>query len=531
MNKMTLSFAFMLLATLLFVSCEVEPVSMTGGKQIDAEALNNTSVSLRSMSTSKEAVRVIMSEGGGFITEGITVVTNHPLSMDQTIILEGRDDLIEQYSFKTGTAYSALPEAFYEFDSNGATILKAGDTYSEVCRLILYSTNKIGNRLKPGRYLLPVAMKSTTDDRSDNVIYYDVSVREKFTYEYDLYEGDDFFLVFYLNTSEYDPRLVTDYVMWKNNFSTGNAEWYNSIGNIVNLRKTTVGYDKDGGRALLNLSSDMKYVLSNYHTYVLPVQETGRKVCLTIEGGGTGLGFCNMSDTQIADFVSQIKLVFDNYPLDGISLWDRNSSYGKEGMPEANTTSYPKLIKALRDMLGEDKLLTLADYGDPTEYFWDADATGGISVGDYIDYAWSGYCDVNEPNLIIDPWHQESEYVSKKYPRKPIAGLSPEDYGCINAPWRPTLKTNDEMKVWEDSWNNVVEWVKTGHKQSNIIVCEDIRTALQDNYEFSWTEFFLYSAFVEGSILYGGNSVYMFDKGNLTNLSGSQGYGKWRKNW
>lgn len=39
------------------------------------------------------------------------------------------------------------------------------------------------------------------------------------------------------------------------------------------------------------------------------------------------------------------------YRLDGINLWDKVSTYNKEGMFAMNTVSYPKLIKALRDAL------------------------------------------------------------------------------------------------------------------------------------------------------------------------------------
>ena len=49
-----------------------------------------------------------------------------------------------------------------------------------------------------------------------------------------------------------------------------------------------------------------------------------------------------------------------------VNLWDRNSGYGKEGMPAVNTTSYPKLIKALREALGTEKLLTVTVYEEPT---------------------------------------------------------------------------------------------------------------------------------------------------------------------
>ena len=163
---------------------------------------------------------------------------------------------------------------------------------------------------------------------------------------------------------------------------------------------------------LLNLGSDMTYVLSQSTKYIRPLQEHGRKVCISIEGGGTGLGFCNLTDTQIEDFAAQVKTVIEQYGLDGVNLWDRNSGYGKEGMPAVNTTSYPKLIKALREALGTEKLLTLTVYEEPTATFWNTEATGGIAVGDYIDYAWSGYNSESEAPQLLDPWHPEQEYVS-----------------------------------------------------------------------------------------------------------------------
>lgn len=98
------------------------------------------------------------------------------------------------------------------------------------------------------------------------------------------------------------------------------------------------------------------------------MKDKGRKICVCIEGAGKGIGFCNMTDAQIADFVSQVKSFVETYDLDGINLWDRGTGYGKEGMPAMNTTSYPKLIKVMREAM-PDKMLTVVDYEEPTEYF------------------------------------------------------------------------------------------------------------------------------------------------------------------
>lgn len=89
----------------------------------------------------------------------------------------------------------------------------------------------------------------------------------------------------------------------------------------------------------------------------------------------------------------------------------------------------------MREALGDGLLVTLTDHMEPTEYFWDTAAMGGIEVGKYLDYAWSGYLDNSKDMQIVDPWHQGAAFVSAEWPRKPIAGLAPAKYGCVNIPW------------------------------------------------------------------------------------------------
>lgn len=516
------------LATLLIggVSCEMEPAGYPSGKQIDEETLKSSSVSLTSIRTSRNTVYCVMTEGNGVITEGLRATINTPSSFDQTVVLKADPSLVESYAAETGREYLPLPETFYSFENGGALVLSAGKTSSDLVRLTCRATNSLGNRIKAGHYLLPVVAAASAGEMSRDVVYYDITVREKFEEGLPLF--DDLLMVFYLNTSQYDPRLITDYNLLRTDFSDF-SDTYMTFGNIINLRKTTVTYDPATGRALLNLSSDMKYVLDNYTTYILPVQETERKVCLSIEGGNTGLGFCNMTDAQIEDFAVQVKQLFDTYSLDGVNLWDRNSEYGKEGMPPMNTTSYPKLVKALREVLGTDKLLTLTDHEEPTEYFWDTEATGGIKVGEYLDYAWTGYCDEDYPFEIVDPYHPDDPNVSKEHIRKPIAGLDVTKYGCINAPWR---KGTSDIKLWDSNATKVIEWNESGYDKSNILLHADMRTNLQDAYETSWDPGYAINCMIDNSIDHGGTIGFILDIVDLHTLEdGSFGYGKWLKNW
>lgn len=519
---------------LAFTACEIDQVSYPSGKQTDEAALETHSVSLSSVSTSENTVYCIMTEGEGFITEGLRATISNPVSFDQTIILKAVPTLIDDYAQKQNTEYELLPSAFYNLENDGTIQLNAGGTSTAPARLTIYATNSIGNKLRAGRYLLPVAVAASAGEISNEVVYFDIMVRKPFESDAELHDGSEIFFVFYLNTSQYDPRMITDYCFTKEQTSTYQIVWYNSVGNILNLRKTTISFDPKTQRACLNLSSDMKYVLGNYSTYILPIKESGRKVCLSIEGGNTGLGFCNMTDEQIEDFASQVKLLFDTYNLDGINLWDRNSEYGKDGMPPMNTTSYPKLIKTLRERLGPDKLLTITDYEEPTEYFWDTAATGGIKVGEYIDFAWSGYCDIKEYNQIVDPYSPDAPGVSQIHIRKPISGLDEKRYGCINAPWQPSFNEETEAILWGKSLENVQKWVQSGYKKNNILVCEDMRTSLQDNYEFTWTNFTILKGLQEDSSINIGRDgyTYRFDKQRITRFEdGVDRYNKWIKDW
>lgn len=519
----------LLLLLLALTSCQEDLIYFDmGADRVNRNDINDLpSIVLRSSHPIHETIPVIITAGEGSASEYIFATSSQPASIEQTIILKVDNSLIEAYEKQVGIEYKIVPEAFYQFDSN-TLILKEGMTVSSETFVRVFATSKLGNKMEPGRYLLPVTALSSSQKVQAKTLFYDILVREPFEGDAQLYEGDDAFFVFYVNTGIYDPRLVTDYYLSNDIF---NPKWYNSIGNIINLRKAVIKADVNSGRAILDLGADMRYVLDHSAKYLLPLWETGRKVCLTIEGGGTGLGFCNMTDVQIDDFVTQVKLVMDTYDLDGISLWDRNSGYDKaeqNGYPSINTISYPKLIRALRETLGPDKLLTLTDYEEPTEYFWDKEATGGIEVGHYIDFAWSGYNTYNEFYQVIDPWHPDDPSVSSLHRRNPIAGLQPQKYGCLNIPWMRTTKDAEFEAYQGECIQRLSDWVSKGYKQNNIIVYEDIISHHQDNTEGVWH----YSLEISLQCLNPDGGQYTFDGTRLSKRpETAYNYDKWLKDW
>lgn len=440
-----------------------------------------------------------------------------------------------------GTALLATDNL--QIDNTTLTIT-AGKTVSENVQVKV-----TGKDLDPDTiYSLPLEIRQTDASgvvrthRQQYIIYIN---QEKVTidhYEFppmkDIELDSDLFTVLYVNVEEWSPIAanILAYIRFnKENFTFT----YKTIGNIVNLRPSTVGYDQLTGRCLFSLSPDLRYVLENSARYIRPIQNMGRKVCVCIQGGGKGLGFCNMTDTQIADFSAQVKEVVELYGLDGINLRDEGSGYGKEGMPPMNTTSYPKLIKSLREAM-PDKLLTLVDKEEPTEYFHDVALCGGIEVGRYIDYAWHGYAKENEMIQIVEPWEMDQPY--SEYARQPIAGLSPERYGSIAIPSQliegEGILTNEEQ---EQQSLNMFFWKRDGRMRNKILVIYADITGKRDGayggqperllsspYSFMADSAAYYTQRPNGTWRYRTMKYSYLIKGLTTHF---QGYNTYKKDW
>lgn len=517
------------------MACDADTVEQQGGKLPDKEPLETVSGMLRSGNSSEKTIDVLLTEGSdGFVMRNFYFQQTKPASDGLSLDAWVDATLLDDYNAADGVERTLLPEANYEFPDG-----KVLDLSSEAQRSALKRVKFTAAGLAAGEYVLPLTVAGQDAPDANKTLYYNVSVRQPYTDEYALHDGHDLFFVFYINTNDFQPLLAQDYIMRKKLARGTTVAWYDAVGNIINLRTVMLDYDAATGRALLNLGNDMRYVLDHAVKYIRPLQEHGSKVCISIEGSGKGLGFCNLTDGQIVDFVAQVKTVVEEFGIDGINLWDRGSEYGKEGMPAMNTASYPKLIKALREALGREKLLTVTVYEEPTSTFWDTQATGGIAVGDYIDYAWSGYNRESEAPQVLDPWHPELAYVSD-YTQKPIANLPKERYGCINFPIYSTSSMEIGTAINQILYTDMLDWVPN-YKPNNIIVFNDLHTNLQDNYETYWDTMFAQCCTVmdsENKYLLGSRNgySYLFDNNRLGTLpneagEGIGGYGKWKKDW
>lgn len=532
-----------LLATVLaagLAACEADPVDTTRGALPDTEPLENTRVSVRSQHSPVERAVVYLMVGTGTTSDPMYCRLNRPAEKNLTIRTAPDESQVEIYNTSYGTDFLAMPAENIQIAGNGQITIAAGERISEKVQVTFKADG-----LEAGEYLAPIVVSSDDVALSDDggILYYVVKVRKPEVGDYELDPVNT--TVFYVNTSEYSPMLADVWVIIKTDLMNPAAPnvWERTYGNIVNLRVVQIGYDEAAGRAKLVLNSDIRYVLEHADLHIRPLQDKGRKVCLSIEGGNTGLGFCNLTDAQITDFVAQVKACLETYDLDGVNLFDRNAGYGDvEGMPAMNTTSYPKLIKALREAM-PDKLLTLSDYEEPTEYFWDTVATGGIEVGKYLDYAWSGYMSEDEDVQILDPWGLIDQSTGEmmgmmfpvnNHPRKPIAGLEQSKYGAFAVPFYSiTSSFNSNMIGLMNLW----VWRMLSWSSNNILMFGDLITNIQGEYEGQWnnivgTTLMLYE--LDGMDGMYGYGVYISHNSNGNvfdpNTVGLY-YGDYSKNW
>lgn len=467
-NFMNNSFKYFALFLLLvaMTGCTADDIVQVGGTLPDEIPMNSVGGQLHSGKTFSNMITVGMYQDDGPANEEIIYTLTKPATTPVTVKAVPSPELVAKYNSDNSAEMKEFPTENVTFENGGSLTISTGKKISENISVTLSPEGLEAGTL----YLLAITLErdftGVDVQATKQVIYYRIIFREKITTcmpEYDPIEIPpllpDLMSVFYVNTETYQPLIAAAWAVQVDFWEPF------SLGNIVNLKRATIGYDVASQRASLELGNDLSYVLEHRDKYIRHLQEHKREVCLCIENGGQGIGFCNMNDNQITDFVHQVKSVVERYYLDGVNLWDDDSKYGKAGMPELNTTSYPLLIKKLREAL-PGKLLTLVDKGNATEYFYDVDKCGGIEVGKCIDYAWHGYSSPTEELQIINPNTAGSAQAYSKYTRKPIAGLNEAYYGNVNAP----CYSDNSRELKEFSVKTIAQWRTTGNKKNNIMV-------------------------------------------------------------
>lgn len=311
---------------------------------------------------------------------------------------------------------------------------------------------------KFGRWICPVVaevIENGVVTKTSETLYYKIDVLKDicnwWKHGDERRQRDDICQLFiYCNTSAISPLIANIMKVEVTDLETFEGDAYYAV-DAVMLQTATVTYDARQQRAVLKIAPDLHYVLLNRTKYIVPLKTIGAKVCIAIQGGGEGIGFCNLNDAQRNDLATQIASVVTMYKLDGVNLWDGDSGYGAEGMPAADPASYAKFIKVLREKLGPDKLLSLVDDGVCTAGF---DKTiDGIEVGRLIDYAWS-----DQRWQPVSPW--DATYSGGL---KPIAGLDKTKWSCMFFDWSSNYNPMEDTETWGEDMFAGSKWYPITH--------------------------------------------------------------------
>ncbi|WP_350350965.1 endo-beta-N-acetylglucosaminidase H [Microbacterium sp. A8/3-1] len=184
-------------------------------------------------------------------------------------------------------------------------------------------------------------------------------------------------LAVYVEVNSNDLANVADYTL---------ADSGRAAVDLAMIFAANINYD--GEKAYLHFNERVTETLNDAENQIRPVQEQGTKVLLSVLGNHQGAGFANFTSYEQADaFAAQLADAVTTYGLDGIDFDDEWTEYGANGTPQPNAESFGWLATALRDRLGDDKIISLYAIGPSytTTDFTLFDAEG------VLDYAWNPY--------------------------------------------------------------------------------------------------------------------------------------------
>ena len=401
---------------LALASCTDEEFVRKGGTQPDEEGMNGISADV--YRPGKTDNRFLVSEAEG--SDMLRVRLSQAARQAATLTLAVDAAKVESYNTQNGTDFEAFPAenvAFVYEKTIAAGAKESADLTVDIQR----------GTAEKGRYLLPVTIEvaGLGDEVSTLTYYYVVLILEPA--QEGVLDPWDFKVVSYVNTETMQPIIATKFSVDFIDQFTGDERRDITCVDIVCLRPSKIV--RKYGSATLELGEDLQYVLDNREQYVVPVQKLGRKVLVCINGG-----FRNLSDAEIEDLVYRIKYTTDKYDLDGVNFLEMDAAY-REDEPALDAASYSKLIKATKEALGTEKLVTVACDAESTADL--AEARNGIEAGQYIDYAWCGIIDQLE-----DPYNDAESVL------KPIAGLEQSKWGSLTLNIHDTAWQANELEAF-----------------------------------------------------------------------------------
>lgn len=165
---------------------------------------------------------------------------------------------------------------------------------------------------------------------------------------------------------------------------------------IAIIFAANINYDTVAHKAILSNNNNVTNVLVNKATQIVPLQQKGTKVLLSILGNHQGAGFCNFTSRAAAKaFAQQLSDTVNFYGLDGIDFDDEYAEYGKYGTTQPNDSSFVMLLDELHKLI-PNKLITMYFYGPAASRL----SYNGTTAGSILNYSWNAiYGTYSVPNI------------------------------------------------------------------------------------------------------------------------------------
>lgn len=420
-----------LLAMAGLAACEDNTILVSSGQMPETGGLDHTLGVLSSVHYAENQILLEMNKTS--ISDGCYVKLTQPASKSLTFHVSIDESLAESYNSKYETQYPVFPTGHVTLSTDGTLTVDAGKKQSSKVEIEM----KYDEGIEPGIYLLPLTVKGNVADTNIaeeyQTLYYLINVWKEF--EKNKYElrNKEYIQIGYLDPEELNPLLINEIYLSVRTIRPMTPYWYDILFDIVNLQGAKIKYDK--GNINLDIKDDLNYVLRHRKNYIMPLQAQHHKVCLSITGGGQGVGFSNFTNEECSSIIYQIKKAVDTYNLDGINIIDRNNSYNIMSNNLPNIKMFIKFMAELRKAL-PGKVITLA-VSEETPEGIDKEVNN-IRLGECIDYAWA-----DEHNNAFNPWIDDSQY-------KVIAGLKKEQWGVTVT---ELTSDNEEQRRVEERTN------------------------------------------------------------------------------
>lgn len=295
------------------------------------------------------------------------------------------ESLLEAYNAANGTDFELFPSNAVSLEEQGAVVIAPGDLASHPLALTL----RPDATLVPGEtYVLPLSLESRTagikpSADSEQYLLFVKALGERPSTD----KGTGIVTICYVECNSNNPLNAGEWRLRRSG---------KPIVDIVNLFAANIRYDEERGRIGVKINSNIQHILDHREKYIVPLQEMGIKVCLTILGDHDGTGVANLSDEAAREFAAELRAIVTAYGLDGVDFDDEWSDYDKHplrpGCVERGPYPYARLLYETKKAM-PDKLCTLYYIGAVTPWpemgFNGFDRmVDGVMPGDFIDYAY-----------------------------------------------------------------------------------------------------------------------------------------------